>query len=361
MSVGPAMTLEVEHKLDCPNPKRISYSKRGKSRWYGFYAGYSSEFVRYAIKTLNIPTDATIMDPWNGSGTTTQVANELGYSAIGFDANPIMIIVAKAKSINPECKNTILEKYNEIIEVASDPHFGHRMHLDPLETWFMPSSASVYRHIEQALEQVFVQNSPFDIEEPLLRVSNLVREISSEGAFYYTGLFTPLSKSLKPFWATNPTWIKTPTLDQRISRNAEQIYSAFKECILNMTKDLEEKPSIQVPKYPKLKLEVGSSQQMPISSTSIDAVISSPPYCTRIDYVIATKPELALLGYPMDEKLRLLRNSMIGTPTIFKKKLDNNNEWGITCNGFLRNVANHYLFSEDVPPTSTIQQAVGRI
>ena len=31
-----------------------------------------------------------------------------------------------------------------------------------------------------------------------------------------------------------------------------------------------------------------------------DAVIGSPPYCTRIDYVIATSIELAILGFGKD-------------------------------------------------------------
>ena len=55
-----------------------------------------------------------------------------------------------------------------------------------------------------------------------------------------------------------------------------------------------------------------SSLQLPVASGSIDAAISSPPYCTRIDYVKATLPELAVIGYPNGNVTRRLREMMIG-------------------------------------------------
>ena len=37
-----------------------------------------------------------ILDPWNGSGTTTYAASQLGYTSRGLDLNPVMNIVARA-------------------------------------------------------------------------------------------------------------------------------------------------------------------------------------------------------------------------------------------------------------------------
>ena len=82
------------------SPKRDPSSSKRSAELYHYYAGFSPKFVTDIIAALNIDDSAVIMDPWNGSGTTTQVARDLGFSAIGFDINPVMVIVAKAKLIN---------------------------------------------------------------------------------------------------------------------------------------------------------------------------------------------------------------------------------------------------------------------
>ena len=48
---------------------------------YHYYAGYSDEFVEDIIKSyFSLSTKDTILDLWNGSGTTTKVAykNNIG-------------------------------------------------------------------------------------------------------------------------------------------------------------------------------------------------------------------------------------------------------------------------------------------
>src|SRR5207247_294988 len=83
------------------------------------------------------------------------------------------------------------------------------------------------------------------------------------------------------------------------------------------------------------------SSRLPVASGSIDAVISSPPYCTRIDYVRATLPELAVIGYPNGMVTRRLREQMIGTPTIDKCANYDSDLWGKTCVRFLSAVERH--------------------
>lgn len=57
-----------------------------RSSWYRYYAGYSRAFVTDTIDHLGLTKGSTILDPWNGSGTTTAVAAEAGYEVVGFDA-----------------------------------------------------------------------------------------------------------------------------------------------------------------------------------------------------------------------------------------------------------------------------------
>jgi hypothetical protein len=81
---------------------------------------------------------------------------------------------------------------------------------------------------------------------------------------------------------------------------------------------------------------------MPLKDSSADAVVASPPYCTRIDYVVGTLPELAVLGADADG-IRALRRRMIGTPTVHRPDdgWPERNRWGATATHLLDVVAAH--------------------
>jgi len=76
--------------------------RTGVEAWFPYYAGYSSEFVRKALSGLGVTPGCTVLDPWNGSGTTTSVADALGFRAIGFDINPVAALVAAARLTRAE-------------------------------------------------------------------------------------------------------------------------------------------------------------------------------------------------------------------------------------------------------------------
>ena len=63
-------------------------------------------------------------------------------------------------------------------------------------------------------------------------------------------------------------------------------------------------------------IDVASSEALPHPSSSVDFILSSPPYCTRIDYAVASLPELALFGYVPEGDFQLLRKKLIGTSTV---------------------------------------------
>jgi hypothetical protein len=71
-----------------------------RANWYRYYAGYSTQFVRDVLDHLDLPKRATVLDPWNGSGTTTATASEAGFGVTGYDANPALVIVALARQLD---------------------------------------------------------------------------------------------------------------------------------------------------------------------------------------------------------------------------------------------------------------------
>src|SRR4051794_27196705 len=70
------------------NPKR---SGAAIDELYSYYAGFSPEFVSAALDRLRLAESTTLLDPWNGAGTTTRVAARRGFAVRGFDINPVMV------------------------------------------------------------------------------------------------------------------------------------------------------------------------------------------------------------------------------------------------------------------------------
>lgn len=91
---------------------------------------------------------------------------------------------------------------------------------------------------------------------------------------------------------------------------------------------------------PTAAVRRANSIRLPVADGSVGAAVTSPPYCTRIDYIIATRPELAVLGFSEDD-LRALRKEMVGTPTIGRETPKRLDEWGATAIGFLASVEAH--------------------
>ena len=61
--------------------------------WYRYYAGYSAGFVEQALKE-SAEAAQLVLDPWNGTGTTTVVAASMNVRAVGFDVNPALVVVS---------------------------------------------------------------------------------------------------------------------------------------------------------------------------------------------------------------------------------------------------------------------------
>ena len=66
------------------------------------------------------------------------------------------------------------------------------------------------------------------------------------------------------------------------------------------------------------RLELASSLTLPLKNSSVDCIVTSPPYCTRIDYATMTLPELVWLKMGVND-INQLRRNIIGTTTVEKK------------------------------------------
>lgn len=324
-------------RLKILSPKRNSRIGSGRSTWYRYYAGFSPEFAKGLIESSGLCRRAQILDPWNGSGTTTTSAAGFGYRAIGSDLNPVMVVVAKAQLLSSLEKSSILPLASNIAKKSR--RFGViQLEDDPLLTWLSRHSVLNVRKVELALQQLLLKA---DLPKPL-RLLDDVERLSCLASFFYLGVFRTLRRVLKPFMTSNPTWIKRPrSSDEAAKVCLNEVLEIFKGEISSMVTALNNDPTQFGAPVADAQISVASSDDLPLRAKTVDMVVTSPPYCTRLDYAVATMAELALLGYHPRSTLRGLRERLIGAATVPQAATAPSNEWGLTCNRFLDRLAAH--------------------
>lgn len=294
--------------------------------WYRYYAGYSAQFVEHVLREL--PTDGgPVLDAWNGTGTTTVMAARAGREAVGYDVNPALVVVAKARLLGNSVAGSISALTDDVVGHASPAALPG----DPLLSWFREPEAEQLRGLQLSAHRLLVGAG--DVATPPIAS---VDRMSSLAAFFYVALFRAARLLAAPYSGTNPTWWRAPQPDARVSPGGEAVIAAFRAAAVELLGGLHgARFDAAVP----VSVSVADSKRLPLGDGAAAAALSSPPYCTRIDYAVATRPELAVLRAD-EATVRSLRDAMVGTPTITRRRGDRGS-WGPAASAFLAEVDKH--------------------
>lgn len=322
--------------LDVRTPKRNSREEAGWHGFFPYYAGYPHSFANALIESAELPDGATILDPWNGSGTTTYSAAEHGFCAEGWDVNPVMVIIARARLLPLSEADTLGPLVRDTVKgVRADQR--RLIEDDPLLLWFEPQLAALIRGIETRIRDQLVGPLTFSA------AGTQVERMSAIAATFYVALFAVCRELAQPFQASNPTWLRKPKADEpRIECDRGTLLARFVGLIDLMASSLETRHNPIGPMRPlSTQLRVADTAQATPQPSSIDLILSSPPYCTRIDYSVATRIELAILYPRLRLSMETLGRKMIGSTRVPQAELSAHAEWGETCLSFLDKLRVH--------------------
>lgn len=307
------------------NPK-VGVSCDPVDSWYRYYAGYSASFVERALKE-SAGTAELVLDPWNGTGTTTVVAASKNIPAIGFDVNPGLVVISRARLLGAGVWASINPLGDDVVAHATTIEQVD----DPLQFWFTARAAGLIRGLQQSVHRLLVDSGT--ASQPVYRASS---GMSTLAAFFYTVLFRTVRVLIAPRAGTNPTWWKRVEKADRLDPSRKEIVAQFQKSATELAAGLHRD---NYDSGVDIRIELGDSRDLPLGKGTVDAVVGSPPYCTRIDYGVATRPELAILGAG-EQDIKLLRNRMVGTPTMTGEQ-GAPDQWGPTAATFLAGVAGH--------------------
>ncbi len=246
--------------------KNEPYSKQN---WGSNFHGISSyvgrikpAFAHWLIKCLT-EKDDIIYDPFCGVGTVPLESSIMGRKSIGNDLNPYAVLISKSKT-------DVRGLENELTYLNSiDMSLSKKIDIDTIPQW-----VKEYYHPETLKEIIYLRD-----------------KFKKDDRFFLLGCLLGISHGHRPQHLSIRTGYIIPYIP---NPKPEVVYkesiSKLKEKIIRMYKD---SPDIKIPTL----INYGDSRKTNfIESSSIDWVITSPPYYDTLDYVSANKLRLFLSG-----------------------------------------------------------------
>lgn len=237
---------------------------------YPYYAGYAFEWALDAVLDLAGPEDL-VLDPWNGSGTTTQAASAVGRRSIGFDLNPVAVTIATARQLSADQGERLLEVAPVSRSLNQD---------EPLARWFELATARRLRN--------WVEGGG----GPLLALA--VMRVVRASTSHVVG--------------SNPTWVRHPAPSLRTALTEIEVDTRVRDELRWLVNRIATSEPARCP----ATVKTGDAGQLPLEDSTVQLTLTSPPYLTRIDYGVAFARELDVLGLPHDDQ-NILRSHLMGT------------------------------------------------
>jgi hypothetical protein len=236
------MNAQVEAQLSS-SPKKPTLDTAGLADIFPYYAGFYFDWARDLLGGFDPTRRLIVLDPWNGSGTTTLAAQHANHRSIGVDLNPVANIVATLRTDTMTGSD-----YFKISPPANyDVPFAET---DPLLIWFTPETARRLR-----------QWSTF-----------ITREYPESVALGFVALFRVVRGTTKKFAGTNPTWVKGASSRDQLVSHAVGFLDAMIE---HETHFLQERCRSLEPRRERPLIIEGSSSSLPIASQTIDITLTS--------------------------------------------------------------------------------------
>lgn len=254
-----------------------------------FAARMAPEIAFDALKDLT--KQSIVLDPMAGSGTVLRTISELGYNGIGFDIDPLSVLMSKAWT-TPINEKFFLQKTNQIINNA-DSTKAKSIHLpwidndqetkDFIRFWFGPKQITDLRKLSFYINQH--ENGYASLYK--IALSRLIIT-KNKGA----SLAADVSHS-------RPHRVR--------ETNDFDVFTEYdKSCkkISNIMAGQAFTGNIKVYK--------GDARKLRVPSNSVDFIITSPPYLNALDYMRGHKLSLVWLGHKIGD-LSSIRSTSIGS------------------------------------------------
>jgi DNA modification methylase len=307
---------------------RIEPEDRGVHEWYRFVLSFPPHLVRDYLGRFELDPNHCVLDPFCGTGTTLVECKKLGIPSIGIEANAMAHFACRVK-LDWSARS------KELISTAED--IGDRvlakMRRDGLPDELGPLFERATSHNGHSIRGLKTLNaeqhrlllansiSPLPLHRTLVLLDTIEKYAPERVRDH---LCLALAKTVV-FSISNLHF--GPEVGVTTPKSDASVVKPWLEEVHQMSDDLSE-----VRKRQSARSEVyhGDAREIArwLQPSSIDAVITSPPYPNEKDYTRTTRLESVLLGFLRDKaSLRQLKQGLLRSNTRNVYKHDDDDRW----------------------------------
>jgi SAM-dependent methyltransferase len=265
------------------------------------------QLAKALINLCNLKNDASILDPFCGSGTTLLEGYLNGYRTFGCDMHPLAAKIAKAKvgilEVNPDVVHdavgTLFNRIDQAPDTPPEERDQFDQHcLEEIDRWFAKPVANKLNWLLRSIRSVS-EGLVRDFLEVVL--SSIIREVSQQDP---TDL--RIRRRKVPLEDADVYELYLDVLDEQYQR-IERFWSVrgfspseFRSCRI-VEGDSRERSSFN-------RLGIGES--------SIDLILTSPPYATALPYIDTDRLSLLILFGLESSRRRPVELKLVGSREI---------------------------------------------
>lgn len=232
-----------------------------------------------------------VLDPMTGSGTVLRTISELGYQGIGFDVDPLSVLMSKAwtSKIN---ESSFLKKSNNIIDTIAK--------MNPKAIWlpWIDEDAETKKFVDFW----FAPKQVIDLR----KLSYFINSYKQEHAALYKIALSRLiiTKSKGASLAADVSHSRPHKVRED---NDFEVLAEFQKSCRRIAQTLNSERLLG-----EIKVKKGDARRLTsIKNDSVDSIITSPPYLNALDYMRGHKLSLVWLGYKISD-LAAIRGGSVG-------------------------------------------------
>lgn len=313
------LTEILKDDLDFHNFK----SNYSSHNFHSFPAKFPPQLPQKFILNLTSEGDI-VLDPMVGSGTTVLEGFINNRKTIGFDVDPLALMITKVKTTIYD-KNQLINTYNLIMDEVSKLLLAPKSEIERLYGNFDFET-------QKFIEYWFYEETVYE----LLALSNSISKITEEKfRLFFQVIFSSIiiTKTGGVSLALDLAHTRPHKAKRVYASNSDLVFSQVRENMGERYDMLVKKLRSPVNEFKKKflqnvecviqnkskfvpRIESSDSQSLPLKNNSVDLIVTSPPYASNaIDYMRAHKFSLIWFGYSITN-LKEKRKGYIGGDSI---------------------------------------------
>lgn len=303
-----------------PELNRLRPEDRAVHDWYRFVLSFPSHLVRDYLGVLGVDSTQWVLDPFCGTGTTLVECKKLGIPSVGIERNPMAEFASRTKldwSVEPDA---LVSHAERIAAQALDQFQDQGMDdlgVAPLFQANAPRIAEL-RTLPPERQSLLLKNSisPLPLHKTLLLLDMLEQQ-RDETVYHHErlALAAALVSEIGNLHFGPEVGVG------RIQEDAPVI-GPWLDRVRMMGRDLA---TLRKQAATDATVHFADSRRSEefLNPSSIDAVITSPPYPNEKDYTRTTRLESVLLGFVRDKQdLRGMKQGLVRSNTRSVYKAD---------------------------------------